>query len=93
MQYTNCITYKLLDDEDLSRINLLINNTNDADWTDGLKSTTHNNKEIKNNLEKISSSLLERSIDVKDKLLEFLEADKARRSTQSELDSVLAESN
>ena len=49
--------------------------------------------EIKNNLEKISSSLLKRNIDVKDKLLDVLEADKARRSTQSELDSVLAESN
>ena len=49
--------------------------------------------EIKNNLEKISTSLLKRNIDVKDKLLNVLEADKARRSTQSELDSVLAESN
>ena len=48
---------------------------------------------INNNLEKISSSLLKRNIDVKDKLLEVIKLDKLRRSTQSELDSLLAESN
>lgn len=69
MQYTNCITYKLFDDEDLSRINLLINNTNDDDWKDGLKSTTHNNKEIKNNLE-LSNKTYRKSIEniVKEKI-------------------------
>ena len=49
--------------------------------------------DINNNLEKISSSLLKRNIDVKDKLLEIIEVDNLRRSTQSELDNLLAESN
>ena len=49
--------------------------------------------DINNNLEKISSSLLKRNIDVKDKLLEVIEVDNLRRSTQSELDNLLAESN
>ena len=46
--------------------------------------------DINNNLEKISSSLLKRNIDVKDKLLEVVEVDSLRRSTQSELDNLLA---
>ena len=49
--------------------------------------------DINNNLDKINSSLLKRNIDVKDKLLEILDADKLRRSTQSELEGILAESN
>ena len=49
--------------------------------------------EIKNNLEKISSSLLKRNIDVKDMLTEVIELDNFRRATQTELDNLLAESN
>ena len=49
--------------------------------------------EINENIDNISLLLSKRNIDVKDKLVEILKIDKSRRSIQSELDGVLAESN
>jgi len=49
--------------------------------------------DIKENIDNISLLLSKRNIDVKDKLVEILKIDKSRRSIQSELDGVLAESN
>ena len=49
--------------------------------------------DINENIDNISLLLSKRNIDVKDKLFEILKIDKSRRSIQSELDSVLAESN
>ena len=49
--------------------------------------------DINENIDNISLLLSKRNIDVKDKLVEILKIDKSRRSIQSELDSVLAESN
>ncbi len=49
--------------------------------------------DINENIDNISLLLSKRNIDVKDKLVEILKIDKSRRSIQSELDGVLAESN
>ena len=49
--------------------------------------------EIINNVDKISSLMSKRNIDVKSKLDKIIETDKLRRSTQSNLDDVLSESN
>ena len=49
--------------------------------------------DINENIDNISLFLSKRNIDVKDKLVEILKIDKSRRSIQSELDGVLAESN
>jgi len=49
--------------------------------------------DINENIDNISLLLSKRNIDVKDKLIEILKIDKSRRSIQSELDGVLAESN
>ena len=49
--------------------------------------------DINENIDNISLLLSKRNIDVKDKLFEILKIDKSRRSIQSELDGVLAESN
>ena len=49
--------------------------------------------DINENIDNISLLLSKRNIDVKDKLVEILKIDKSRRSIQSELDCVLAESN
>ena len=49
--------------------------------------------DINENINNISLLLSKRNIDVKDKLVEILKIDKSRRSIQSELDGVLAESN
>ena len=49
--------------------------------------------DINENIDNISLLLSKRNIDVKDKLVEIVETDKSRRSIQSELDNVLAESN
>ena len=49
--------------------------------------------DINENVDNISLLLSKRNIDVKDKLVEILKIDKSRRSIQSELDGVLAESN
>ena len=49
--------------------------------------------DINENIDNISLLLSKRNIDVKVKLVEILKIDKSRRSIQSELDGVLAESN
>ena len=49
--------------------------------------------EIIKNVEKISSLMSKRNIDVKSKLNKIIETDKLRRSTQSSLDDILSESN
>ena len=49
--------------------------------------------EIINNVDKISSLMSKRNIDVKSKLDKIIETDKLRRSTQSSLDDILSESN
>ena len=49
--------------------------------------------DINKNIDNISLLLSKRNIDVKNKLVEILKIDKSRRSIQSELDGVLAESN
>ena len=49
--------------------------------------------DINENIDNISLLLSKRNIDVKDKLVEILKIDKSRRSIQSELDGILAESN
>ena len=49
--------------------------------------------DLKENIDNISLLLSKRNIDVKDKLVEISKIDKSRRSIQSELDNVLAESN
>ena len=49
--------------------------------------------DINENIDNISLLLSKRNMDVKDKLVEILKIDKSRRSIQSELDGVLAESN
>ena len=49
--------------------------------------------DINENIDNISLLLSKRKIDVKVKLVEILKIDKSRRSIQSELDGVLAESN
>ena len=49
--------------------------------------------DINENIDNISLLLSKRNIDVKEKLVEILKIDKSRRSIQSELDGVLAESN
>ena len=49
--------------------------------------------DINENIDNIILLLSKRNIDVKDKLVEILKIDKSRRSIQSELDGVLAESN
>jgi seryl-tRNA synthetase len=49
--------------------------------------------DINENIDNISLLLSKRNINVKDKLFEILKIDKSRRSIQSELDGVLAESN
>jgi len=49
--------------------------------------------EIINNVDKISSLMSKRNIDVKSKLDKIIETDKLRRSTQSNLDDILSESN
>ena len=49
--------------------------------------------DINENIDNISLLLSKRNIDVKNKLIEILKIDKSRRSIQSELDGVLAESN
>ena len=49
--------------------------------------------DINENIDNISLLLSKRNIDVKNKLVEILKIDKSRRSIQSELDGVLAESN
>ena len=51
MLYSNYITYQLFDENELSRLNLLLNKLEEDDWVDGLKSTSHSFKEIKNNKE------------------------------------------
>ena len=49
--------------------------------------------EIIKNVDKISSLMSKRNIDVKSKLDSIIETDKLRRSTQSNLDNILSESN
>ena len=49
--------------------------------------------EIIKNADKISSLMSKRNIDVKSKLDSIIETDKLRRSTQSNLDNILSESN
>ena len=49
--------------------------------------------DIIKNADKISSSMSKRNIDVKTKLYTIIETDKLRRSTQSNLDNILSESN
>jgi seryl-tRNA synthetase len=49
--------------------------------------------EIIKNVDKISSLMSKRNIDVKSKLTSIIETDKLRRSTQSNLDNILSESN
>ena len=49
--------------------------------------------EIIKNADKISSLMSKRNIDVKSKLTSIIETDKLRRSTQSNLDNILSESN
>jgi len=49
--------------------------------------------EIIKNKDKISSLMSKRNIDVKSKLDSIIETDKLRRSTQSNLDNILSESN
>ena len=49
--------------------------------------------EIIKNVDKISSLMSKRNIDVKSKLNKIIETDKLRRSTQSSLDDILSESN
>ena len=49
--------------------------------------------EIIKNADKISSLMSKRNIDVKSKLASIIETDKLRRSTQSNLDNILSESN
>jgi len=49
--------------------------------------------EIIKNTDKISSLMSKRNIDVKSKLDSIIETDKLRRSTQSNLDNILSESN
>ena len=49
--------------------------------------------DIIKNVDKISSLMSKRNIDVKSKLNKILETDKLRRSTQSSLDDILSESN
>ena len=49
--------------------------------------------EIIKNVDKISSLMSKRNIDVKSKLDKIIETDKLRRSTQSSLDDILSESN
>ena len=49
--------------------------------------------EIIKNKDKISSLMSKRNIDVKSKLTSIIETDKLRRSTQSNLDNILSESN
>ncbi len=49
--------------------------------------------EIIKNTDKISSLMSKRNIDVKSKLTSIIETDKLRRSTQSNLDNILSESN
>jgi len=48
---------------------------------------------IRENQEKVVKGLAKRNLDVADLLKEVLELDEKRRSTQVELDNVLAESN
>ena len=49
--------------------------------------------EIIKNANKISSLMSKRNIDIKSKLASIIETDKLRRSTQSNLDNILSESN
>ena len=49
--------------------------------------------EIIKNADKISSLMSKRNIDIKSKLASIIETDKLRRSTQSNLDNILSESN
>ena len=49
--------------------------------------------DIIKNADKISSLMSKRNIDVKSKLASIIETDKLRRSTQSNLDNILSESN
>ena len=49
--------------------------------------------DIIKNADKISSLMSKRNIDVKTKLDTIIETDKLRRSTQSNLDNILSESN
>ena len=49
--------------------------------------------EIIKNVDKISSLMSKRNIDIKSKLASIIETDKLRRSTQSNLDNILSESN
>ena len=49
--------------------------------------------DINENIDNISLLLSKRNVDVRHKLVEILKIDKSRRSIQSELDGVLAESN
>jgi PKHD-type hydroxylase len=51
MLNSNYITYQLFDETELSRLNLLFNKFEEDDWVDGLESTSHSFKEIKNNKE------------------------------------------
>ena len=49
--------------------------------------------DIIKNADKISSLMSKRNIDIKSKLASIIETDKLRRSTQSNLDNILSESN
>jgi seryl-tRNA synthetase len=49
--------------------------------------------EITENLEEFAKLMLKRNIDIKPKLLNIVELDKKRRTTQSNLDNLLSESN
>ena len=48
---------------------------------------------ITENLEEFTELMLKRNIDIKPKLLNIVELDKKRRTTQSNLDNLLSESN
>lgn len=50
------IIYQLFDDEDLSKIDEFFLEESETYWEDGLRSTTHDNKNIKNNLELIGET-------------------------------------
>jgi len=57
MLYTNYITYELFNNEESKKINNILVNISESEWTDGLKTTTHTNKSIKNNLELTSKKV------------------------------------
>jgi len=57
MLYTNYITYDLFNNEESKKINNILVNISESEWTDGLKTTTHTNKSIKNNLELTSKKV------------------------------------